>query len=104
MSKENLLSGKMLIAQTQYHISEKQRIEIARKIIDGSSFNLLKNLKYYESRGKDLFPIIEAIEKYRAKLDNCKKIDELMGIEGNIRNVYYTYPLSEKKRSPLLLS
>ena len=89
MSKENLLSGKMLIAQTQHHISDKKRIEIARKIIDGASFNLLKNLKYYDSRGKDLAGIIESIEKYRQQIDNCQKINELMGIEGNIRHVYY---------------
>mgnify|MGYP000506425764 CR=1 FL=1 len=89
MSRDNLLSGKMQIAQTNYHTSEEKRIEIARKIIDGASFNILKNLKYYDARGKDLTPIIESIDKYRQKIESCQKIEALMGIEGNIRNAYY---------------
>jgi len=89
MSKDSLLSGKMLIAQTGYHTSKQKRIEIAQKIIDGASFNLLKNLKYYDKRGKDLLPIIEMIENYREKIPQTEAIDQLMGIEGNIRNAYY---------------
>lgn len=50
---------------------------------------MLKNLKYYNNRGKDLEPLIEIIEKHRTKLYNTSEIDELMGIEGNIRQVYY---------------
>jgi CRISPR-associated protein Cas1 len=89
MSKDGLLSGKMLIAQTNYFSSSKKRLAIARRIVDGASFNILKNLKYYDSRGKDLAPIIDAIEKYRSQIEQCEKVDELMGIEGNIRNSYY---------------
>jgi len=46
-------------------------------------------LKYYDSRGKDLAPIIETIEKYRNQIEQCEQVEELMGIEGNIRNSYY---------------
>lgn len=89
MAKDSLLSGKMIIAQTQYHTSKKKRLEIARKIVDGASFNILKNLRYYESRGKDLQPIIESIENQRKQIEQCREVDELMGVEGNIRNMYY---------------
>ena len=89
MAKDHLLSGKMIIAQTQYHSSKKKRLNLAKKIVDGASFNILKNLKYYDSRGKDLAPIIETIEQYRTQIDKCEAVDELMGIEGNIRHSYY---------------
>jgi CRISPR-associated protein Cas1 len=89
MSKDGLLAGKVIIAQSNYHANKSKRIEIARRIIDGASFNILKNLKYYNSRGKDTIPMIEIIEGYREKIDKTQKISELMGIEGNIRNMYY---------------
>lgn len=89
MAKDGLLSGKMLIAQSKYYTANKKRLEIAKKIVDGASFNILKNLKYYDSRGKDLQPIIHTIEKFREQIDESSQVDELMGIEGNIRHTYY---------------
>lgn len=89
LSKEYLLSGKMLVAQTQTFSNHKTRIEIARSFIDGASFNMLKNLKYYNNRGKNMDPIIDIIENLNQNISKAVKIDELMGIEGNIRNNYY---------------
>lgn len=89
LSKDYLLSGKMLIHQTKYFLNAKKRQIIAQSFIDGASYNMIKNLKYYDKRGKDLYPIIEQIENYRLSIFTTTKIDELMGIEGNIRKIYY---------------
>jgi len=89
MPKDGLLSGKMLIAQTSAYQNKKRRVEIAQKFIDGASYNMVKNLKYYNNRGKDLEPIITEIEKFRQLIDSTNEIPELMGIEGNIRKMYY---------------
>ncbi len=89
MPKDFLLSGRMLLAQTGNYTDKKKRQAIARKFIDGASFNMIKNLKYYNSRGKDLEPIIDIMGGYRSKIEETKEVDELMGIEGNIRNMYY---------------
>jgi CRISPR-associated protein Cas1 len=70
-------------------LNEKKRIEIARKFIDAASYNMLKNLQYYNRRGKDLEPIIEIIKLLQAKMQTSEKIPELMGYEGNIRKNYY---------------
>jgi CRISPR-associated protein Cas1 len=43
---------------------------VARKFIDGAAFNMVKNLKYYNNRGKDLEPLIENIEKYMQGIEN----------------------------------
>ena len=89
MPRDSLLSGRMLLAQTGYHTNGKKRIIIARKFIEGASFNMVKNLKYYNNRGKDLEPIIEIIEEYRLRIDVMNDVDELMGLEGNVRQRYY---------------
>jgi CRISPR-associated protein Cas1 len=89
MPREALISGKMLIAQVKCQQNKKARIDLAQRILNGASFNMVKNLKYYNNRGKDLEPIIEMIEKLAGKISSTTAIDELMGIEGNIRKNYY---------------
>lgn len=89
MPKDFLLSGKMILSQVEHHKSKQKRISIACNFIDGASHNMLKNLQYYNRRGKDLDLIIESIETYRNQITGVKAIDELMGIEGNIRQRYY---------------
>jgi CRISPR-associated protein Cas1 len=89
LSKEYLLSGKMIVSQVRAYSNKTKRLKIAKKIIEGASFNMLKNLKYYDNRGKDLQPVIEKIEKLRKEIDTIQAVDELMGIEGNIRMNYY---------------
>ena len=89
MPREALISGKMLIAQVKFQQNKKKRIDLAQRILDGASYNMVKNLKYYNSRGKDLEPTIEIIERLAAKIPETSAIDELMGIEGNIRKNYY---------------
>ncbi len=89
MPKDKLLSGKMLLAQANAFQDKHKRVEIARKIVHGASHNMVKNLKYYDKRGKDLLPLVELIEGYRQTIENAKDIDVLMGTEGNIRKTYY---------------
>lgn len=64
-------------------------MEIARKFIEGAAFNMLKNLRYYQNRGKEMEPFISAIEQYIIRIADMNAPDELMGIEGNIRMNYY---------------
>ncbi len=89
MPRDGLLSGRMLLAQTANYQDKKKRIVIARKFIEGAAFNMVKNLRYYDKRGRDLAPLIEIIEGYANSIKNCTAVDELMGIEGNIRQTYY---------------
>lgn len=89
MPKDFLLSGRMILAQTTYYQDKKKRIIIARKFIEGAAYNMVKNLKYYNNRGKDMEPIIKMIEDYASKIPNALAVDELMGLEGNIRMAYY---------------
>jgi len=89
MSKDYLLAGKMQVEQTKHYISDKKRMVIAQTLINGAAFNMSRNLKYYQSRGKDVASSLERIENYVYLIESAKKVDELMGIEGNIRQAYY---------------
>lgn len=89
MPKDFLLSGRMLLAQTGHFQDKKKRIILAQRFIEGAAYNMLKNLKYYNKRGRDIDAIIERIESYAASITNTKAVDELMGLEGNIRMSYY---------------
>lgn len=87
--KEKLLSGKMIMEQAKASLNKKRRMEIARKFVSGAAYNMLKNLSYYSRKGKDLSDNIEQINKLVNEIDLAKDTDELMGIEGNIRKLYY---------------
>jgi CRISPR-associated protein Cas1 len=89
MPKEYLLAGKMQIQQTKHYMAAKKRIVIARGFVDGAAANILKNLQYYKRRGKELTGAIEQIEAYRKDIVDTDNIPQLMGLEGNIRQVYY---------------
>lgn len=89
MAKDYLLAGKMLIAQTNAYSKLSKRIEIARKLVEGAAFNMLKNLKYYQNREKDTSEPMARIETLVSNISLANNIPELMGVEGNIRMSYY---------------
>lgn len=87
--KEYLLAGQMLIKQTDAYRSKKKRMYLAQRFVDAATFNMVKNMKYYASRGKVLNSHIDSIENLRKKIEETTTIPELMGIEGNSRQIYY---------------
>lgn len=89
MPRDGLLSGKLLVKQVEYFTNSKKRIEIARKFVEGAAFNMLKNLRYYQNRGKETSSFIDSITHFCSKIDETQEVDALMGIEGNIRMNYY---------------
>jgi CRISPR-associated protein Cas1 len=89
MPKDYLLSGKMLIAQTEAYTQPARRIVIAQRFVEGAAFNMLKNLRYYGSRERDTAGCIERIEALALSIPAAPDVESLMGIEGNIRSCYY---------------
>ena len=81
MPKDSLLSGRMLLAQTSAFQNKKKRLLIAQKFIESAAYNMIKNLQYYNRRGKDMEDIIDIIKGYAAKLRETVSVDELMGTE-----------------------
>lgn len=88
--REPYISGKLLIEQVKHHLDEEKRINLARRFVHGAAENIKKNLQYYNNRDKDLSYFIEKTEELIAQIQECDDVQELMGIEGNIRSNYYT--------------
>jgi CRISPR-associated protein Cas1 len=91
MPREQLLSGKLLVNQVQHYLSNKKRMLLARQFIEGAAHNILKNLSYYNNRGKPLEAAIAHIKNLVSSIEGAADIPTLMGIEGNIRISYYEH-------------
>jgi CRISPR-associated protein Cas1 len=87
--RERLVSGNLLIHQVQHYEDNAKRLEIAKAIIDAASFNIHRNLRYYNERGRDFDEAIKQIESLRREISSCESTEMLMGVEGNIRKRYY---------------
>lgn len=87
--KEQFVSGKLLIKQVESYTNPNKRLEIAKAFIEAASYNINRNLVYYNNRGKNLEPWMKEIFYFRKQIELCKSVEELMGIEGNIRKCYY---------------
>lgn len=87
--REKLLSGNLVLHQSACYLDFERRLEIARKIVQGATANIYRNLRYYNGRGKDVQIYMDDISNYRKKIHNAKSIQELMGYEGNVRKRYY---------------
>ncbi|MDY3766152.1 MAG: type I-B CRISPR-associated endonuclease Cas1b [Lachnospiraceae bacterium] len=88
--REQLLAGKLLVRQVEAYTNTEKRLELAKKIIQAASFNIYRNLRYYNGRGKDVKASMQQIEDYRKQIIKADSIESLMGIEGNIRKAYYS--------------
>lgn len=87
--REHFNSGYMVLKQAEHYLDPEKRMAIARKIVEGALKNILRVLKYYRSRKKDVTSYIANIEKFLPALQDCADEQALMAIEGNSREYYY---------------
>ncbi len=88
--KETNVSGNLLIKQVEYYTNEDKRTELAKEFIESAAYNIYRNLRYYNGRGKDLESIMGQVKGLQKELSKAEKVNEIMGVEGNIRKVYYS--------------
>lgn len=88
--REKHVSGSLLVKQVEYYTDNEKRMQIAREFISGAYDNIYRNLRYYNARGKDLSSYMDEIKVLSTHIPYCKDVQELMGIEGNIRKIYYS--------------
>lgn len=87
--REHLVSGNLLVHQVEHYLDSEKRLQLAKAFIEGASFNIYRNLRYYNGRGKNVQGFMDTIEDLRKEIPKAKSIQELMGYEGNIRKTYY---------------
>jgi CRISPR-associated protein, Cas1 family len=88
--RKSLNSGKMIIKQAEHYLDWDKRIFLAKSFLRGGVTNILKNLRYYDRRGKQgLDGLINYINLKFDEIDNISDIPNLMRLEGEIRKAYY---------------
>ncbi len=87
--REHYNSGYMILKQSEFYLNEGRRIKLAKKFVEGAVSNIKRVLSYYQNRGVDLSLYISQIERLEGLISDQENIDELMAIEGNIREIYY---------------
>ncbi|WP_406677841.1 type I-B CRISPR-associated endonuclease Cas1b [Moorella sp. ACPs] len=87
--REHYNSGYMIVKQAEHYLAPEQRIKIARAFVTGAVKNIRQVLVYYKNRGKNLSETLEYIDQLAPAVDKVNSIEELMAIEGNIREKYY---------------
>ncbi|GAV24269.1 subtype I-B CRISPR-associated endonuclease Cas1 [Carboxydothermus islandicus] len=94
MPRDYLNSGFLLVKQVEHYLDLEKRMTIAREIVETASDNILRNLNYYKNRGYRVESEISGIESLKKEIKRAKDPEELMAIEGNIRQYYYrAFPL-----------
>ena len=74
--KELLVSGKLLIKQVEHYNDKEKRLNIAKAFIEAASYNIYRNLTYYNNRGKDLKDYMKEIDFLRKQIKYKYKRDE----------------------------
>lgn len=87
--REHLNSGYMILRQAEHYLDNIRRTELAKAFVWGAYRNIRQVMKYYKNRGKNLEDNIKTIDDLSKNLIDSGDIDELMAIEGNIREQYY---------------
>lgn len=87
--REHLNSGYMILKQAEHYMDGEKRLVLAKCFVRGAAANMLEVLRYYANRGKEVQKQVEAIPSLMDRLEDSHKVDELMAIEGNIRDQYY---------------
>ena len=83
--KIKLNSGLIVVNQSVHYIDNNKREYIAKEFVEGIKHNILKTMKYYSKKGKNLDEFIKNIEK-----ENIQgNISQIMSSEGRIWNNFY---------------
>ncbi len=87
--KEYLQAGKVQVQQVMHYADQDRRMKLARAFVEGGAYNMRMNVKYYSGRGKEVASELEKITEFSDDIVHTHTVEELMGLEGNIRSTYY---------------
>jgi len=88
--RETHVSGQLLVKQVEHYVDATKRVNLAKEFILTASDNIYRNMRYYNSRGKELSDAMKRVDDLRNNLLQMKNVDEIMGVEGLIHKIYYS--------------
>jgi CRISPR-associated protein Cas1 len=87
--REYLNAGFVVVEQVRHYSNQRLRLVIAREFIHSALHNILRNLRYYGTRGLELQAETEGVQTEMLRLGEVKDVAELMACEGRARSCYY---------------
>ncbi|HEX8142880.1 MAG TPA: type I-B CRISPR-associated endonuclease Cas1b [Pyrinomonadaceae bacterium] len=87
--REYLHAGYLVVKQVRHYANRRLRLRIAREFIHAAMHNILRNLRYYGTRGVELQEQTEGVQAEMLRLEGVNTINELMACEGRARAAYY---------------
>lgn len=87
--REYLQAGYLLVRQVRHYSNRRLRLVIAKEFISAALHNIMRNLRYYATRGADLQEETEVVQAEILRLDVVKDVPQLMSCEGRSRAAYY---------------
>ena len=88
--RETAVSGRLLVRQVEHYTDPGKRLTLAREFVSTAADNIYRNLRYYNSRGKDVSRQMRDIDELRRAISTTADVEELMGFEGMIHQQYYS--------------
>lgn len=87
--REYLHAGYLVVRQVRHYANRRLRLVIAREFIRAALHNIMRNLRYYGTRGVDLQEQTEGVQAEMLRLEAVTSVEELMACEGRARAHYY---------------
>lgn len=87
--RDYLQAGYLLVRQVRHYSNRRLRLGIAREFIRAALHNIMRNLRYYGTRGVELQAETEGVQAEMLRLETVTDIGELMACEGRARAAYY---------------
>lgn len=87
--REYLHAGYLVVRQVRHYSNRRLRLKIAREFVHAGMHNILRNLRYYGTRGVELQEQTEGVQAEMLRLEAANTINELMACEGRARAAYY---------------
>lgn len=83
-------NGKVLLAQVNLYNDDEKRAELSKALIRGAAHNMTRLIRYYQNRNDEL-PLQEFdLSLFNRQLDLVHSVEGVMGVEGSIRNKFYS--------------
>lgn len=87
--REYLQAGFLTVRQVEHYLNPEKRLQLSQAFISAAVDNILRNLKYYRGRNREVDAWVDTIEGQLPEVSEIASVPELMGFEGRIREQYY---------------
>lgn len=82
------VSGFTVVHQAKHYIDKEKRLFLAKQFTKSASFHMLRNLRNYRDK-TEVQAALDSLEHYQTLIDEMSSVQEVMGVEGMIRQYYY---------------